>query len=141
MPIDINDAYNPTTQACVSGAPGYSVVGYWYADDPTTINNCSPCRGRLIQVVKTDGTVVTVSGPGVTAPALVSTDLLDISEAVVNYLRAPGDEWRHRRHGDGEQCPDPPHYREAVADGQSVSVQRHPAAQGCISRDLPGSVK
>ena len=89
MPIDINDAYNPTTQACVSGAPGYSVVGYWYADDPTTINNCSPCRGRLIQVVKTDGTVVAVPGPGVTAPALVSTDLLDISEAVVNYLRAP----------------------------------------------------
>ncbi len=81
--VDITDAYNPTTQACASGAPGYKVAGYWYAEDPTTINNCSPCRGRLIQVVKTDGSVVDVN------PAALpnSTDLLDVTEAVVKYLR------------------------------------------------------
>ncbi len=53
---------NPTFQQCLSadGGPaydGYKVAGYWYADDPTTINNCNPCRGRQIQVVKTDGSV------------------------------------------------------------------------------------
>ena len=51
---------NPTYQQCLSstGGPaydGYKVAGYWYADDKTTINNCNPCRGRQVQVVKTDG--------------------------------------------------------------------------------------
>ena len=87
VPIDINDTYVATTQACKSGAPGYNVAGYWYADDPITINNCNPCRGRLIQVVKTDGTTVNVAGPGVTDPLPVSADVLDITEAVVKYLR------------------------------------------------------
>ncbi|TCV90649.1 bifunctional metallophosphatase/5'-nucleotidase [Sulfurirhabdus autotrophica] len=97
-PVNISDKYNAATQACFSGAAGYSVAGYWYNDDPGTINNCAPCRGRLIQTVKTDGTVVDVAVPtynattGVTTVAYTlptSTDLLDISEAVVNYLRAP----------------------------------------------------
>jgi hypothetical protein len=53
--------------------------------------------GRLIQAVKTDGTVVNVAVPtyvnattttvAYTIPT--STDLMDISEAVVNYLKAP----------------------------------------------------
>jgi 2',3'-cyclic-nucleotide 2'-phosphodiesterase (5'-nucleotidase family) len=88
-PIDINDPYNSTTQACKSGSPGYAVAGYWYADDPTTINNCNPCRGRLIQAVATDGQVIAVKGPGITAPLPDSNSLLDVTEAVVNYLRAP----------------------------------------------------
>ena len=87
--IDINDAYNSTTQACNSGNPGYAVAGYWYADDPTTINNCNPCRGRLIQVMTTDGQIIDVKGPGIIAALPDSSSLLDLTEAVVNYLRAP----------------------------------------------------
>jgi hypothetical protein len=88
-PVDDMDIYLPTTQACSSGVPGYTVAGYWFAEDPVTINNCNPCRGRLVKVMKNDGTPVDVAGPGITPPVLVSTDLLDITEAVVNYLRAP----------------------------------------------------
>ena len=88
------DAYDnvttsPTYQLCKSGTQPYSVSGYWFADDPTTINNCNPCRGRQIQVVSTTGTAVTVAGPGVTATLPDSNSLLDVTEAVVNYLRAP----------------------------------------------------
>ncbi len=36
---------NPGYQQCTSGAPGYTVTGYWFADDPTTINNCPPPAG------------------------------------------------------------------------------------------------
>jgi len=89
VPIDINDLYTGATQRCASGADGFKVAGYWYADDPITINNCHPCRGRLIQVVTTDGRIVDVRGPGVTAPLPDSNTLLDVTEAVVNYLRAP----------------------------------------------------
>ena len=89
----INGVANPTFQSCLSGdgtnTPhgGYTVTGYWYADDPTTINNCNPCRGRTIQVVKTDGSIVQVAGPGAPATLPPSEELMDISEAVVQYLR------------------------------------------------------
>lgn len=102
-PIDDLDIYdnratiggvaNPTFQSCLSGDgantphAGYSVTGYWYADDKTTINNCNPCRGRTIQVVKTDGSIVQVAGPGAPATLPNSLDVMDISEAVVKYLR------------------------------------------------------
>ena len=68
---------------------GYTVTGYWFADDPTTINNCNPCRGRTIQVVKTDGSIVQVAGPGLVAGTALpnSLDVMDVSEAVVQYLR------------------------------------------------------
>ncbi|MDP2832899.1 MAG: 5'-nucleotidase C-terminal domain-containing protein [Pseudomonadota bacterium] len=83
---------NPTYQQCLSadGGPayaGYKVAGYWFADDKTTINNCNPCRGRQVQVVKTDGTVVQVAGPGAPATLPPSEELMDVSEAVVQYLR------------------------------------------------------
>ena len=83
---------NPTYQQCLSGSggpayEGYKVAGYWFADDKTTINNCNPCRGRLVQVVKNDGTVVQVSGPGAPAVLPPSEELMDITEAVVQYLR------------------------------------------------------
>jgi len=83
--INTADAYNGTTRLCASGATPYSVAGYWYADDPTTINNCPPCRGRLIQVVTNSGETVDVD------PAALpdSDSLLDITEAVVRYLQAP----------------------------------------------------
>ena len=68
VPIDIDDTYDATMQTCTSGALGYAVAGYWYADAPTTINNCGPCRGRMVQVVMDDGTIVDVAGPGVTPP-------------------------------------------------------------------------
>jgi len=92
--INTTDAYDgvttsPTYQMCKSGTQPYSVAGYWFADDPTTINNCNPCRGRLIQVVSNTGTAVTVAGPGVTGTLPDSNSLLDVTEAVVNYLRAP----------------------------------------------------
>jgi 2',3'-cyclic-nucleotide 2'-phosphodiesterase (5'-nucleotidase family) len=88
----INGVANPTYQQCLpsTGAPphgGYTVTGYWYADDKTTINNCNPCRGRTIQVVKTDGSIVQVAGPGAPATLPNSLDVMDISEAVVQYLR------------------------------------------------------
>jgi sulfur-oxidizing protein SoxB len=95
--IDEFDVYDARTtsatyQQCLAGdgsdTPhnGYTVTGYWYAEDPTTINNCAPCRGRTIQVVKTDGSIVQVAGPGVNVtPA--STDVMDVSEAVVQYLK------------------------------------------------------
>ena len=89
----INGVANPTFQKCLSGdgtnAPhdGYTVTGYWYADDPTTINNCNPCRGRVVQVVKTDGSIVQVAGPGAPATLPNSLDTMDITEAVVKYLR------------------------------------------------------
>lgn len=102
-PIDELDIYdnratiggvaNPTFQSCLSGDgantphAGYTVTGYWYADDKTTINNCNPCRGRTIQVVKTDGSIVQVAGPGAPATLPNSLDVMDISEAVVKYLR------------------------------------------------------
>ncbi len=91
-----NRTTSATFQQCVpsNGSPahaGYEVTGYWIADDPTTINNCNPCRGRVIQVVKTDGSIVQVAGPGVAAgtPLPNSLDVMDISEAVVKYLKGP----------------------------------------------------
>jgi 2',3'-cyclic-nucleotide 2'-phosphodiesterase (5'-nucleotidase family) len=102
-PVDVLDIYdnrsavngqpNPTFQKCLSGDgsntphDGYTVSGYWYADDPTTINNCNPCRGRVVQVVKTDGSIVQVAGPGASGPLPNSLDVMDITEAVVKYLR------------------------------------------------------
>ncbi|HSD96923.1 MAG TPA: 5'-nucleotidase C-terminal domain-containing protein [Sulfuricaulis sp.] len=89
----INGVANPTFQKCLSGDgsntphDGYTVTGYWYADDPTTINNCNPCRGRVVQVVKTDGSIVQVAGPGASGTLPNSLDVMDISEAVVKYLR------------------------------------------------------
>ncbi len=82
--VDPKDTYNKTTQACLSGNPAYSVAGYWFAEDPGTINNCNACRGRLVQVVTNDGLVVDVN------PAALpdSNTLLDITEAVVKYLKA-----------------------------------------------------
>lgn len=109
-PIDDLDIYdnratiggvaNPTFQKCLAndGVPndgidtphdGYTVTGYWFADDKTTINNCNPCRGRTIQVVKTDGSIVQVAGPGAPATLPASLDVMDVSEAVVKYLRDP----------------------------------------------------
>ena len=84
-------AASPTFQKCLdmsnNPSDGYTVTGYWYADDPTTINNCNPCRGRTIQVVKADGTGwVKVAGPGANS-AINSLDAMDITEAVVKYLR------------------------------------------------------
>jgi len=89
----INGVANPTFQKCLSGDgsntphDGYTVTGYWYADDKTTINNCNPCRGRTIQVVMNDGSIVQVAGPGAPATVPNSLDVMDISEAVVKYLR------------------------------------------------------
>jgi hypothetical protein len=88
----INGVANPTFQMCLSstGGPayeGYKVAGYWYADAKATINNCNPCIGRQIKVVKTDGSVVQVAGPGAPATLPPSGELMDITEAVVQYLR------------------------------------------------------
>jgi len=87
----VNGAPNPTFQKCLrtdnTAYDGYEVAGYWYADDKATINNCNPCRGRLVQVVKTDGTIYDVAGPGVTNPLPNSLEVMDITEAVVKYLR------------------------------------------------------
>ena len=84
--INTTDKYSPTTKVCASGNSPYSVGGYWFADDPTTINNCNPCRGRLIQVITNDLQVIDLV-PG--APLPDSNTLLDVTEAVVKYLRAP----------------------------------------------------
>jgi 2',3'-cyclic-nucleotide 2'-phosphodiesterase (5'-nucleotidase family) len=81
--IDINDPYDATTKTCKSGRDGYKVAGYWYADDPTTINNCPPCRGRLIQLVTNDGQTVNVDPTALPDGAA----LLDVTEAVVRYLQ------------------------------------------------------
>ena len=87
------DVPNPTYQKCLSGDgsntphDGYTVTGYWYADDRATINNCNPCRGRTVQVVKTDGSIVQVAGPGAPATPPNSLEVMDITEAVVKYLR------------------------------------------------------
>ncbi len=90
----INGVANPTFQKCLSGDKadtphdGYTVTGYWYADDKTTINNCNPCRGRTIQVEKADGTgFVQVAGPGAPSNLPDSLDVMDVTEAVVKYLR------------------------------------------------------
>ena len=90
----IGGVANPTFQQCIpsdgsAAHGGYTVTGYWFADDPTTINNCGPCRGRKVQVVKTDGSIVQVAGPGFVAgtPLPSSLDVMDISEAVVKYLK------------------------------------------------------
>ena len=50
----------------------YSVAGYWYADDPMTINNCGACAtpGSSIDVVKDE-----------------NGKPLDVSEIVVRYLK------------------------------------------------------
>ena len=81
--IDINDPYDATTKTCKSGNPSYKVAGYWYADDPNTINNCNPCRGRLIQVMTNDGQTLDVD------PAALpdSNNLMDVTEAMVKYLQ------------------------------------------------------
>ncbi|GAB4507935.1 MAG: hypothetical protein Tsb0026_05290 [Sulfuricaulis sp.] len=89
----INSVTNPTFQKCLSGDgsntphDGYTVTGYWYADDPTTINNCNPCRGRVVQVVKTDGSIVQVAGPGAPGTLPNNLEVMDITEAMVKYLR------------------------------------------------------
>lgn len=86
-----NRPSSTTFQQCLpsDGSPahgGYTVTGYWFADDPATINNCNPCRGRTVQVVKTDGSIVQVAGPG-TNTVVNSAEVMDITEAVVKYLR------------------------------------------------------
>ncbi len=84
---------NPNFQKCRAGDgndtphDGYTVTGYWYADAKTTINNCNPCIGRAVQVVKTDGSIVQVAGPGAPATPPNSLEVMDITEAVVKYLR------------------------------------------------------
>ena len=88
----IGGVANPTFQQCLpsdgsAAHGGYTVTGYWFADDKTTINNCNPCRGRKVQVVKTDGSIVQVAGPGAPATLPNSLDVMDITEAVVKYLR------------------------------------------------------
>jgi hypothetical protein len=96
QPIDEYQVYDgrtasPTFQKCLDTAnnpsDGYTVTGYWYADDKTTINNCNPCRGRTIQVVMNDGSIVQVAGPGAPATPPNSLDVMDMTEAVVKYLR------------------------------------------------------
>lgn len=88
----INGVANPTFQKCLAGdgnntpRDGYTVTGYWFADDPNTVNNCNPCRGRTVQVVMNDGSIVQVAGPG-TNTAVNSADVMDVTEAVVKYLR------------------------------------------------------
>ena len=87
----IGGVANPTFQQCLpsdgsAAHGGYTVTGYWFADDKTTINNCNPCRGRTVQVVKTDGSIVQVAGPGINVTPN-SLDVMDVSEAVVQYLR------------------------------------------------------
>ncbi len=47
----------------------------------------TPAGVALIQVVKTDGSIVQVAGPGVTGPLPNSLEVMDITEAVVKYLR------------------------------------------------------
>ena len=97
-PMDDHELYDnrpdsPTFQQCLpstGAAPhgGYTVTGYWFADDPTTINNCCRCRGRVVQVVKTDGSIVQVAGPGTPpGPLPNGLELMDITEAVVQYLK------------------------------------------------------
>ena len=96
QPIDDHQVYDgraasPTFQKCLdmndNASDGYTVTGYWFADDPTTINNCNPCRGRTVQVVMNNGDIVQVAGPGTTGPLPNSLDVMDITEAVVKYLR------------------------------------------------------
>lgn len=84
--IDTTDKYNPATKTCASGISSYSIAGYWFADDPSTINNCNPCRGRSIQVVADDLRIIDLV-PG--APLPNNDTLLDVTEAVVKYLEAP----------------------------------------------------
>lgn len=97
-PVDVLEIYDnrstsPTFQKCLASDgnntphDGYTVTGYWYADDPTTINNCNPCRGRTVQVVMNDGSIVQVAGPGAPATLPDSLEVMDITEAVVKYLR------------------------------------------------------
>ncbi len=87
----VDGVANSTYQKCLDTAntpsDGYTVTGYWYADDKTTINNCNPCRGRTIQVVMNDGSIVQVAGPGAPATPPNSLDVMDMTEAVVKYLR------------------------------------------------------
>ena len=85
-PGRLRHAPHPRDQALRRGPPGYKVAGYWYADDPTTINNCAPCRGREIQAIDNDLQVITVT-PGQPLPP--SEHLLDVTEAPVKYLQAP----------------------------------------------------
>lgn len=88
----LNGVANPTFQKCLAGdgnntpRDGYTVTGYWFADDPNTVNNCNPCRGRTVQVVMNDGSIVQVAGPG-TNTVVNSADVMDVTEAVVKYLR------------------------------------------------------
>ena len=58
---------NPTD----TSVKGYSVAGYWFADDPKTINNCGSCGGT-----------------GATVTVLVDEigNQLDVTEVVVRYL-------------------------------------------------------
>jgi len=87
--IDETDKFDPATSLCVSGAQPATVTGYWFADDPGTINNCPQCRGRKIEVMQNDGTVAIAYDPAATVnPALDSSAMLDVTEAVVRYMRA-----------------------------------------------------
>lgn len=64
---------DPTATADTPGATPYSVAGYWYADDPNTINNCGNCSnpGATIEVVKDE-----------------NGKPLDATEIVVRYLQS-----------------------------------------------------
>lgn len=95
--IDPTDTFNPVTNKCSSGISSFKVSGYWYKDDPNTLNNCPQCRGRKIEVAKADGTIMTAWDPALSnavnaANLPSSADLMDMTEAAVRYLRAPASE-------------------------------------------------
>ena len=73
--LNIHTAANPTGQLRgqlnATTQKQLTVAGYWYADDPTTINNCGACAG------------------GNVTPLVDATgNPLDTTEIVVNYLAA-----------------------------------------------------
>lgn len=92
--VDPLDKFDPATQRCASGIASFKVSGYWYQDDPNTLNNCPQCRGRLIEVSRNDGSVATAWDPALSVTVNTSNlpdvnSLLDVTEATVQYLRAP----------------------------------------------------
>jgi hypothetical protein len=77
--VQLHTATNPT--GAIRGqlpkpmSRSYKVAGYWFADDPSTINNCGACTGD------SGGGIDVVKDP-------VTGEFLDLTEIVVNYLQS-----------------------------------------------------
>ena len=65
----------------------YSVAGYWFTDDPDTINNCGSCSASAAPPANQDNKSFPLPKGNITVVRDEKGDALDVTEIVVRYLK------------------------------------------------------